>query len=161
MASVTNLAEHRVQSAFATPAKRKKLTKRMVESVPLPKPGTADVVIWDSDLPGFGLRVKGSGVRSYILQYRNTVGRSRRMTIGQHGILTAEQARNHARGLLADAKRGSDPAADRKAARRACTVAQLCQRYLQEHAEQHKKASSVGEDRRLTQVTGPKGSSIQ
>jgi integrase len=63
--------------------------------------------------------------------------------------LTAEQARNHARGLLADAKRGSDPAAERKAARRACTVAQLCERYLSEHAERHKKASSVAEDRRL------------
>jgi len=150
MARVTSLTARRAALVVETPrSDRRKLTKRFVESIQAPKVDGADVVLWDSELPGFGVRVKASAARSYLIQYRNSTGRSRRVTIGRHGVLTAEQARNYARGLLADAKRGADPAAERKAARRAYTVAQLCDRYLKEHAEVHKKASSVAEDRRL------------
>ena len=149
MATVTNLAERRAVLTETVAPERRKLTKRFVESVVVPPAGTAEVVIWDSELPGFGLRVKSSGVRSYMLQYRNASNRSRRVTVGRHGVLTAEEARQHARGLLADAKRGKDPAAEREAARRACSVAQLSDRYLKEHAELHKKPSSVAGDRRL------------
>lgn len=150
MATVASLAARRAALVAETPLpSRRKLTKRFVESIAAPEAGDADVVIWDSELPGFGLRVKPSRVRSYMLQYRNAAGRSRRVTIGRHGVLTAEEARQHARGLLADAKRGTDPAAARETARRSSTVAQLCHRYLREHAEPHKKASSVAQDRRL------------
>jgi len=48
-----------------------------------------DYVIWDDELPGFGLRVFASGKRSYLIQYRSA-GRSRRSTIGQHGVWTPE-----------------------------------------------------------------------
>ena len=67
-----------------------KLTKRFVESL---RPGTLDQVIFDDELPGFGLRLFKSGKRSYVVQYRNAQGRSRRMTLGLHGKITAEQAR--------------------------------------------------------------------
>ena len=62
-----------------------KLTKRFVERV---APADKDLVVWDDALPGFGLRVKPTGVRSYIIQYRNAQFRSRRFTIGRHGALT-------------------------------------------------------------------------
>ncbi len=82
MATVTSLASERTALVVGTPPpKRRKLIKRYVESIVPPTVGAADVVIWDSELPGFGLRVKSSGVRSYMLQYRNTSGRSRRVTI--------------------------------------------------------------------------------
>src|SRR5215471_7116285 len=62
-----------------------KLTKRFVESV---KPEATDQLIFDEKIPGFGLRVKRkTGVRSYVVQYRNQQGRSRRLTIGKHGKL--------------------------------------------------------------------------
>jgi hypothetical protein len=51
-----------------------KLTKRTVDAT---KIKSSDYVIWDEDLPGFGLRVFASGKRSYVVQYR-TAGRSRR-----------------------------------------------------------------------------------
>jgi hypothetical protein len=101
-----------------------KLSKTVVERIAA---ADRDVVVWDAALPGFGVRVKPSGVRSYIIQYRvRNSGVSRRLTIGQHGpLLTFDQARKQARAMLADAMRGEDPVEVRKAARRAPSVKNL------------------------------------
>ena len=87
---------------------RQKLTKVGVEAM---KPGPAELVVWDTALPGFGIRIKPTGVRSYIVQYRTRDGcQSKRLTIGQHGqLLTFDQAKRQARGFLTDAARGQDP----------------------------------------------------
>jgi hypothetical protein len=73
-----------------------KLTKRVVDAA---EPRARDYVIWDDDLPGFGLRVFASGKRSYVIQYRST-GRSRRYTIGLHGVWAPERARQEAKVQL-------------------------------------------------------------
>ena len=59
-----------------------KLSKRIVEAA---EARDKDYVIWDDELPGFGLRVFASGKRSYLIQYRSA-GRSRRYTIGLHSL---------------------------------------------------------------------------
>src|SRR4051794_37461748 len=125
-----------------------KLTKTVVESL---QPSAQEQVVWDGSLPGFGLRIKATGVRSYIVQYRNRhTGASKRMTIGQHGpLLTFEQARRQARALLADASRGHDPVEDRRASRKAPTVADLGADYLERHAVPKKRAKSVRDDRSM------------
>lgn len=125
-----------------------KLTKRVVEGV---KPAAKDVFVWDSKLPGYGLRVKPSGIRSYVAQYRNAQGRSRRLTIGRHGVLTADEARAEARQVLARAERGKDPAAERLASLRAPTVSELCDRYLSEHVEVHNRSSTQEEFQRIVE----------
>ncbi len=127
---------------------KQKLTKISVERI---QPAAQDVVVWDEALPGFGVRVKPTGVRSYIVQYRNrNTGASKRMTIGQHGpLLTFEQARKQARAILADAMRGEDPAEERRTARKAPTVADLAADYLERHAVPNKRPKSVRDDRAM------------
>jgi integrase len=106
-----------------------KLSKRTVAGI-VPDP-TRDIYAWDSELRGFGLRVKRTGVRSFIIQYRNSGGVSRRVTIGRSGVLTVDEARTLAKRALADVIKGGDPAANRSEDRRAITVRQLCQSYLE------------------------------
>lgn len=103
-----------------------KLTKRFVEAV---EPQSKGHVVWDDELPGFGLRVYPSGKRSYIVQYRSR-GRSRRYTIGLHGVWTPETARREARALLGQVAHGGDPVEEREEDRNALTIKQLCEQYI-------------------------------
>src|SRR5689334_9754276 len=59
-----------------------RITKRTVEAIE-PDPAR-DVLIWDADIPGFGVKVTPRRVRVYVLQYSHR-NRSRRITIGRHG----------------------------------------------------------------------------
>src|SRR5690349_14303359 len=92
-----------------------------------------EYVIWDADLPGFGLRVRPSGSKSYMAVYRTRGGRAgsvRKLTIGRVGDhLTPEQARRRAKELLGAAAQGEDPAAEHAQARADISVADLCDLY--------------------------------
>jgi len=103
-----------------------KITKRVVDSAGVRE---KDYVIWDDELPGFGLRVFASGKRSYVLQYR-ALGRSRRYTIGLHGVWTAETARQEAKVQLGRVAQGDNPAEERQLDHKAITVKELCTLYL-------------------------------
>lgn len=103
-----------------------KLSKRIVDAA---EAREKDYVIWDDELPGFGLRVFTSGKRSYLIQYRSA-GRSRRYTIGQHGVWTPELARKEARIQLGRVAQGDNPAEERQLDHRAITVKELCDLYF-------------------------------
>lgn len=103
-----------------------KLTKRVVDAA---EAQFKDYVIWDDGLPGFGLRVFTSGKRSYVIQYR-CAGRSRRYTIGLHGVWTPELARQEAKAQLGRVAQGDNPAEERQIDHKALTVKELCSLYL-------------------------------
>jgi integrase len=105
-----------------------KLTKRTVDAAGVRE---KDYFIWDDDLPGFGLRIFTSGKRSYLVQYR-AAGRTRRYTIGLHGVWTPETARQEAKVQLGRIAKGDNPAEERQLDHQAITVKELCQLYLKD-----------------------------
>ena len=106
-------------------AVRSRIGLRQVRSL---KPGET---IWDQSLIGFGARRQKSDAVAYVLFYRTKEGRQRWFTIGKHGApWTPETAREEAKRLLGDVAHQRDPAAEKRAARNAQTVAELCDLYL-------------------------------
>ena len=130
-----------------------KLTKRIVEAA---MPKDKEFYVWDSDIPGLGLRVLPSGRRQYIVQYR-AGRRSRRLSLGPSTILSAEQARSQAICILADVRSGNDPAEDRDENRKALLVRELAERFDEQHISVRLKAMTAQEYRRaLKKIILPK-----
>ncbi|WP_051505555.1 integrase arm-type DNA-binding domain-containing protein [Mesorhizobium sp. WSM2561] len=105
-----------------------KLTTRTIDAI---KPnGKRDVLVWDDDLPAFGIRVWPSGAKTFILMFRNANGRVRKLTLGRYGVITPDQARKQAKVRLLEVASGEDPAEQKIAGRNAVTVKELCEAYL-------------------------------
>lgn len=133
-----------------------KLTQRTLLSI---KPSATRTYYYDETLRGFGLLVTPAGGMSWIVEYRPGVGgrgtTKRRMTLGKSTTLTPEQARTLAKQILARVQAGEDPAAEKAELKKAETVAELCDLYLEEadrgaiisRRGAPKKASTLATDR--------------
>lgn len=134
-----------------------KLTKRVVDAS---KVRARDYFVWDEDdgsIKGFGLRVRRGGSQTFVFQYRDASGRTRRIRIGDGGM-AAEEARSQARKLATAADNARtdhdptrDPAAQRakeKAKSAAPTVADLARLFLADRKKKV-KPKTLGEYRRL------------
>lgn len=117
-----------------------RLTKTRIDKTK-PDPNR-EFFVWCTDPRRFGVRVSPTGRKTFVVQYAHN-GRTRRFAIGTYGALTVEQARAKAKELLAQVAVGGDPSRERKAGRSAPTVAELCERYLKEHARVYKRPSSI------------------
>ena len=87
-------------------------------------------MFWDRDLPGFGVRVYTTGRKVYVVQSRGPAG-PKRVTIGRHGEISAEQARKDAAIIIDRIKRGEPPVAPPPVP--AWTVSDLAERYMEAH----------------------------
>jgi len=95
-----------------------KLTKSRVEAFPIPparktSKDAGQAIYWDEKLRGFGVRITPSGARSYIVQGRAN-GKTRRVTLGTHGVLTCDEARRKAKAALLALDDGIDPVIEKK-----------------------------------------------
>jgi len=111
-------------------ADTQRLTKKMVVDA---KPVVGrPTFLWDKELRGFGCKIEAAGTKSFIVQYRNSEGRKRRLVLGRFGVMTVEQARDEARIKLGDVARGLDPADEKAAKKSGLTIGELCDWYLEE-----------------------------
>ena len=101
---------------------------------------TRDTVFWDRDLTGFGVRVYPTGGKVYVAQARGPEGpdkpdKPKRVTLGRHGVISAEQARRRAALIIMRIKAGEEPVPLPLAVKAVGgpTVADLAARYLEEH----------------------------
>ena len=133
-----------------------KLTQANIDRFCLPH-GKSEAIIFDDNVPGFGLRLRAGGSRTFIVQYA-LGGRQRRMTIGTAKILDATKARHTARDLLARVRLGQDPAGDRAEARVRATDAPfglLIRQFLQRQERRLRPRSYVETRRYLEQLWKP------
>lgn len=111
-----------------------RITKTFVESLPTPEVRAS--FAWDDKVSGFGIKVLPNGKRKYVLKYRTRGGRSgqqRWLGLGNHGAVTADQARALAKQALAAVAEGGDPQAQRKAIATAPTLSDVWDRYKRDH----------------------------
>lgn len=121
------------------------LTKRAIDALKYDPDGSAAQILWDHTLPGYGVRVFASGAKSFILDYR-AGGRKRRITLGRYGVLTPDQARKKAMRELTSVNNGGDPAEERRESRKAITVRDYADVYVDQYAKKRKR--TWPEDRR-------------
>ena len=127
------LLHHRVNERFLFEKSRMTgrtdltISKRTVDALTAEE---KDGVFWDRDLPGFGVRVYPSGRKVYVVQSRGAHG-PKRLTLGRHGDLTADEARKKAAVVIDRIKRGEDPVPPEPEP--PLTVARLAERYLEAH----------------------------
>jgi integrase len=112
-----------------------KLTKRIIDSLVCEKDWD---VRWDSELPGFGVRLYSGGKKSFVLSYR-LMGQKKLMVIGNYGILTVDEAKNMAKLKLADLIQGKDPALDKNKLSKNRTMTDFSNQYIENYAKKHKK----------------------
>lgn len=120
-----------------------RLTKRTVDSL---KTTGTEYVAWDADIAGFGVRVRPSGAKTYIVQYRAGAGRkapTRKLTLGAVGKLTPDEARVLARKAVGSIAHGADPAGQRAEDRKGMTFAELAQAFLSDHVGAKRRAGTA------------------
>ena len=109
--------------------RQRTLSNRAVEGLPV---GEREAFYWDRDEPGFGVRVYPNGTKVYLVRGRGPGGQQKRLAIGRHGTLSADEARRRAAAMLDRIRAGDDREPE---AGGGPTLAELAERYLREHVE--------------------------
>ncbi len=132
------------------------ITDKLARS--LEPPATGNRVVWDQKVKGFGIRVTAAGALSFVLNYRNAGGALKRITIGPYGRneWSVEAARKRAGELKKQIALGHDPLDDKRRAREAETVSELCDRYVEEWLPRKREGSAKGDLGMIAQTVKPK-----
>lgn len=109
---------------------KKKLTVKSIDAI---VPGAKDIIMFDSEIAGFQMKVTPRGKRGFFLFYRTVDHTQRKPLIGHYPTMKPEIARGIALNWSAEVRSGGDPSADRKArrvGRGQGTVAQMLEDFL-------------------------------
>jgi hypothetical protein len=89
-----------------------KLTFDTIRAI-APVPPKTEIIVFEDDVPGFGVRANLSGSKVFIVQY--TIGnQQRRMSLGKIDLLEVDTARLKAKEILTAVRMGKDPAGERR-----------------------------------------------
>jgi integrase len=126
-----------------------RLTAKGLHALRLPR-GVADKAFFDDDLPGFGIRLRATGARTWLVQYA-IAGKTRRLTLGSTDVLDPGKAREAAKDALAKVRLGGDPANDKQIVRAAAanTLGSLLPIFLARQKAKLKPRSYVETERHL------------
>ena len=124
---------------------RAKLSKSVVDKL---RARAAEYVAWDESLAGFGVKVSPSGRKTFVFKYRH-LGRQRKLTLGAAGVMHPDRARERAMEALLRVRRGQDPQGELRLAMGEPTLADAFERFLIEHCEAKRKASTAASYRTL------------
>lgn len=91
-----------------------RLTQARITALDCP-PGKRDVLVFDDEQRGLGVRVTATGGKTFLAQY-TFHGQKRRVPLGSCSALSLAKARDAVRAIMGDVARGVDPAAERKKA---------------------------------------------
>jgi integrase len=127
------------------------LTERGVKAL---EPGPNNIIVYDTEVVGFGVRITSADARAFILTYRIDA-RERRLTIGAWPDWSVTAAREEAKRLKREVDQGRDPLEKRDDARDAPSVQQLIERYLAEHVTKLAKASRCDQESTLRKRVQP------
>src|ERR1700677_3448872 len=113
-----------------------RFTEKVIERLPAPHPSGKQQLYWDEKLPSFGVLVSGiTKTKSYVAQGKVN-GKTVRKTVGRTDILTLDQARDKAKGILSDIYSNKHPdAAARARAREKTTLQEALNTYVEERAD--------------------------
>jgi integrase len=130
-------------------ADKRHLTDAAVKRLPAPAKGKE--ITLDDEVTGFGARVTAAGHRAFVLRYTTRAGRERVFTIGDATVWRCTVARAKAKDLRRAIEDGGDPLADIEDERAAPTVAELCNRFEDEHLPR-KRESTAGDYARMLRL---------
>lgn len=129
-----------------------RITKRAVDAfksdpakLTAPDPVTgrqrvADQYLWDDELTGFAVKLTPAGKKVFLVQYRvgGAKGRTRRVTLGHLGPITADEARTRAKELVGMVQQRKDPAEERDRKKAEQSLGKIIEQFETEHVEKLK-----------------------
>jgi integrase len=119
--------------------KAQRITKRTVDAL---QATGREFTAWDDAVSGFGVRVRPTGAKSYVVVYRAGAGRGapvRRYTIAAVGKIAPDRARARAKAILGAVALGHDPASQKTTERGTPTLAELADRFMADHVRAKRK----------------------
>jgi integrase len=126
-----------------------KLTNRSVHALSLPA-GKAEAIFFDDDVPGFGLRLRAAGSRTWVFRYR--VGQTQRsMKLGNATSVSLATARKNASELEAQVRLGGDPASQKEVSKQKAeyTFETVAERFLAARRPELRPATMLEYERHL------------
>jgi hypothetical protein len=118
--------------------------------------GSAEAIVFDDDVPGFGVRLRAGGSKTFVFQYK-LGSKQRRLTLGPVTALDLARARETAKDLYARVRLGGDPAGEKADARLKAgeTFAAVAAHYLRHQQAKMRPRSYAQVQRHLNLYARP------